>query len=388
MMLQRVGALSGVVLAVLAPGASGQDVVQLSPGCEGCRIVLDTLAVLGDAEGGGVLEQESLRLTVDAEGRYYVATQPATSIQVFGPDGSFLRTDGRDGDGPGEFRMIQGIHVDRAGRLYLMDTALQRVTVFGPDLEPERTVRIAEFTPAFDLLSARGDSLIVSGYSLAPHLVGDAVHVVSPDGERARSFGSPGHAPASADPYFHIRSLAAENEGRLWISSRDRYRVELWDRDGRRLATFSRDVDWFDPRDPVPDAPPPPRAVIGSVRQDPSGLVWMVARVPTDRWHEAARPSSTAPHGWEMVDDDLWVSTVVDVFDPAAREWLASVRLPRRYTGVFGDGLIGRVRWNETSDALEILVLRMRVVGRYRSPVSPLPPTKGGLKSDPSPGSA
>lgn len=67
-------------------------------------------------------------LAVDALGRIYVVDGKPAAIKVFSPDGHFIRTIGRDGEGPGEFRVafiaIKGEH------LVIQDPRVSRVSVF------------------------------------------------------------------------------------------------------------------------------------------------------------------------------------------------------------------------------------------------------------------
>ncbi len=67
-------------------------------------------------------------LAVDALGRIYVVDGKPAAIKVFSPDGEYIRTIGRDGEGPGEFRVafiaIRGEH------LVLQDPRVSRISVF------------------------------------------------------------------------------------------------------------------------------------------------------------------------------------------------------------------------------------------------------------------
>lgn len=67
-------------------------------------------------------------LVVDELGRVYVADQKPATIKLFGPDGSYIRSIGRDGKGPGEFSVaFLGIWKDR---LVVHDPETARTSVF------------------------------------------------------------------------------------------------------------------------------------------------------------------------------------------------------------------------------------------------------------------
>jgi hypothetical protein len=68
-------------------------------------------------------------VAVDKDGAIYVLDAGNTRIQKFGPDGKYLATIGRKGQGPGEFIMPDGIDFDRDGNLVVGDSAQSRLHV-------------------------------------------------------------------------------------------------------------------------------------------------------------------------------------------------------------------------------------------------------------------
>jgi hypothetical protein len=67
-------------------------------------------------------------LAVDEAGRIYVVDSKPAVIKVFGPDGRLIRTVGREGEGPGEFRV--GFIAVRGGHMVLQDPELARTSVW------------------------------------------------------------------------------------------------------------------------------------------------------------------------------------------------------------------------------------------------------------------
>src|SRR5690606_9557376 len=64
-----------------------------------------------------------------ADGRVAVAVAGSSEIRIYGPDGSFRQSEGREGEGPGEVRSLRGIRAGRRDSLLAWDDGLRRVTV-------------------------------------------------------------------------------------------------------------------------------------------------------------------------------------------------------------------------------------------------------------------
>jgi DNA-binding beta-propeller fold protein YncE len=71
-------------------------------------------------------------IAVGPDGDVFVADQDNDRIQVFGPDGAFIREWGSSGSGNGELSAPRGIAVSPAGEVYVADRLNDRVQVFSP----------------------------------------------------------------------------------------------------------------------------------------------------------------------------------------------------------------------------------------------------------------
>jgi sugar lactone lactonase YvrE len=69
-------------------------------------------------------------LEVDRAGRLYVYEGQAQELRVFDDDGSHVRTVGREGGGPGEFKRVIGMAWAPDGNLWLVDPSNARISVF------------------------------------------------------------------------------------------------------------------------------------------------------------------------------------------------------------------------------------------------------------------
>ena len=75
---------------------------------------------------------EQVYFNVDDKGNIYVVDWDRKRIQKFGPDGKYLLTIGRKGQGPGEFQNVWTPEFDKDGNLYVVDIAQKRISFFAP----------------------------------------------------------------------------------------------------------------------------------------------------------------------------------------------------------------------------------------------------------------
>ncbi len=72
-------------------------------------------------------------IAVDGDGNVYVVDTGNFRIQVFDPEGAFLRTIGAIGDAPGSLARPKGIAIDSEGHIYVVDAAFQNFQIFDKD---------------------------------------------------------------------------------------------------------------------------------------------------------------------------------------------------------------------------------------------------------------
>lgn len=96
----------------------------------------------------------------DAKGQIYVLDNGNHRVQVFDPSGRYLRSVGKEGEGPGEFKMPARFAVGADGSVAVFDMANQRTSLFDPAGKLVRD-RI-EDAPIKDLAFDPSGRLIVS----------------------------------------------------------------------------------------------------------------------------------------------------------------------------------------------------------------------------------
>jgi hypothetical protein len=97
--------------------------------------------VIGEAEGAEATTFAAVSgLLVDEGGRIYILDRQANELRIFAPDGTLLRSVGRSGGGPGEYRNANGLVWLAPDTLVVVDQRGDRYTMLTREGEYVRSV--------------------------------------------------------------------------------------------------------------------------------------------------------------------------------------------------------------------------------------------------------
>ncbi len=339
-------------------------------------------------------------ITVDDAGRVYVLDGQARSIRVFDPDGAYIETAARRGEGPGEIRNAFSVAVLPDGRIIAHEPADMLVKVLGP--EP-RDREYWTYPPGAVILPAKplridrnGHVLVTAASSSSAGGVSQYVLVMDSHGQLLDSLAPPGAGfePPSlsvrlpfpvggrsttsvAVPLTARHHWTMNSNGNFLTGISTDYRVDLWrddgvlriERDNELVATSEAERDhhqerttlrirrtqpdwnWTGPA--VPETKPPFTGLVAG--QD--GRIWVQlsteARPVVNDAHDPDNPRSE-PVTWES-------PVRYDAFEPDGT-YLGTLGTPQGFlVGPAEPIFDGDHVWSVTRDELGV----QRVV-RYR----------------------
>lgn len=194
------------------------------------------------------------RIMVDTNGEIYVLDSQLHEIHVFDNSGQWLRTIGREGEGPGEFRNPGDMFRSPSGQIGVMQVFPGRVIRLTPDGEPGDAYDPGEFEgfQVFQLSQGLSDRVVISGSTYGRDAEGgtetDYLRAFDEAGAQVAEY----HVEISPiqfggmtfrEPEFtnFSRRWAASDDGRVAVAkSFDDYRIHTYDADGNLLYVIER----------------------------------------------------------------------------------------------------------------------------------------------------
>lgn len=173
-------------------------------------------------------------VAVDKDDNVWVLQRGADPIQIYRPDGSFVRTWGRD-----LFRSVHQIRFDPEGNVWIADFmghVVQKFTTNGKllltlgtrDESGEDATHF--FRPTDVVVTPQGDIFVTDGYGNRR-----VVHF-DQDGRFVKSWGKFG---AKAGEFVLPHSIVADSTGRLYVADRNIGRIQVFDQQGKSLEVWS-----------------------------------------------------------------------------------------------------------------------------------------------------
>jgi DNA-binding beta-propeller fold protein YncE len=177
--------------------------------------------------GAGVHGQSFNRVSdvaFDAAGNAYVADGWGTNNRVskFGKDGNFIKSWGRTGSSPGQFRELRGIAVDAAGNVYVADAGNRRIQVFDTDGKYKTEFGGVGTPMAICLTGGPTQYLYVSNSNDPETLDYGEIYKVRTNGQIVGKFGRAGKIPRE---FSVTNALDCRTENNVLVGEVGNWRV-------------------------------------------------------------------------------------------------------------------------------------------------------------------
>jgi len=200
----------------------------------------------------------------DESGNIYLLDRQQSQVFVFSPDGEFLRTLSREGDGPGEIRGPQGLALLADGTVALVQNSPGKIVRVTREGAPAGDIRPGDDDPAFRGFSilheakSRGGVFLVGGvsaFSEADPMVQSRTDFISSfdlEGNEIHRFYHHEHTfnfhefvfnEFEVIPWF-LRRSDLDARGNLYAAAeRDEYAISVYSPTGTLLRVIHRDYD-------------------------------------------------------------------------------------------------------------------------------------------------
>ena len=173
-------------------------------------------------------------MDIDQHGHVWVFNRGQDPVQVYTPDGQFVRTWGK-----GDFKDPHHIRIDREGHIWLADFGLHTVQKFTPEGELLLTLGVSgepgndesHFNMPTDMaITDTGEIFVTDGYGNRR-----VVHF-DKHGRFIKAWGEYGTGPGQ---FVLPHAIVVDTKGTLYVADRNSGRILLFDQDGACLDTWT-----------------------------------------------------------------------------------------------------------------------------------------------------
>jgi outer membrane protein assembly factor BamB len=199
----------------------------------------------------GVLSDVAL----DAQGNLYALDMQLSTISVFDGDGNFLRTIGREGEGPGEFRRAGHLFVTPDNKVAVAQTMPGKIVLLAPDGKPGGDFPLPPAPDGGTLMlwdaGAAGRSVVVGTGTFVQKdgkfTTSSSLQLLAPDGTPRGKVTERSQVNDMANMSLEEKSIrrpvwTASADGKLYVNDAfDTYEIEFYGADAKLARVATRD---------------------------------------------------------------------------------------------------------------------------------------------------
>jgi len=319
-------------------------------------------------------------IAIDNQGNVHVLDSGNHRIQKFDPDGQYITTIGRKGQGPAEFYFPISIDIDPKGYLYISDSGNQRIQILKPDGTDHKTVTMVKDPIGVSRISDSGNIIMGSGggfFSFGPGTMMDdqslpkLIKVVNSEGDIQKDFGDKlDYKDFLMNRMGNTIHFTVDKNNNAYIAFDYQNRIEKYSPNGKLLWKSDRKLN-YNPTPPkkksgfmkrrggmVEIQQPQMNRCSGGIAVDDKGRAWVVAlkrQIKEDEQVQTNVRASRGPGGERAMSVSVLGNTDVKETDM----YLLEVYDP--------DGiLLGRIQLNQFVDDIRIDKDRLFLLDKMR----------------------
>ena len=198
----------------------------------------------------GVLSE----FTTDESGNIYVLDSQLNEVLVFSSTGEYLRSIGREGEGPGEFRRPSDMFLTPGGDVAVLQRMPGKIVTMTKDGEPIGTYPMPDYDGMrmFHAGELAGETVVVSQMTMSRSESGmevtSSLVAVDEDGNKTAVFHEDTQKRDFANMVFDEKTMqgalvwSAGKDGRVYTSDNfDAYTIKVWSPDGEVERVIERE---------------------------------------------------------------------------------------------------------------------------------------------------
>jgi len=307
------------------------------------RFIFKEELSLGEIEGDeNYMLGSSIAFNTDQEGNFYVTDWDNHRIQKYDPEGKYLLTIGREGQGPGEFQSLSVARFDKDNNLYIRDSRNSRISFFDKQGQFLKQMPMQEipdnlyinsknlFIGMKSSQSQEGNiqkmtsiyGLFDDRLNLITELYRDELEAPMPTGRDVSSmaeFLAKGFSELAFRPQVIFRMT---DDDFIYLGYPDKYEINVYSPEGVLVRKITRDYD------PIPVSEKDKKSFGESVSESFSSSILpedlkekALAKVEYPKYKQAYQGFALMENGWlivivESVADEY---TLFDIFDQDGR---------------------------------------------------------------------
>jgi sugar lactone lactonase YvrE len=219
------------------------------------KISLEYIKNIGDLESEDehVLFYMPSDVAIDNEGNVFVLDSGNHRIQKFDPNGNFLASFGRQGQGPGEFQYPQSIDLDPDGNLYVSDSGNQKIQIIKSDGSLAKEIKMTEEAPG--IIRVRSGQMIMGqGASVYSFGMGrmdqdqelpKLIKILNKEAEVQKEFGEQkNYSDFLVNRMGNRYHFVVDKKGNIFIAFDYQNRIEKYSPEGELLWRSDRNLNY------------------------------------------------------------------------------------------------------------------------------------------------